>query len=106
MRAWRRQAGFDNVAQGGHALEGDGLRLYPVDFILRHYIVLNLEHARSKYLTRSFAKEDLDRGWYGRMEITEANLKLPPAERLNKLPYPGSKQFCKAAPMRDHFWLW
>jgi glycosyltransferase involved in cell wall biosynthesis len=106
MRAWKRTAGFDNVAFGGHGLEGEGIRRYPRDFILRHYIVLSLPHAQSKYLGRKFAQEDLDRGWYGRLEITSQNLNLPSRESLSYLPYPSSKAFSRAEPRAEHFWLW
>lgn len=106
MRAWRRDAGFDNVAFGGHGLDGEGIRRYPRDFILRHYIVLSLPHAQSKYLGRKFAQEDVDRGWYGRLEITSANLNLPSRESLSYLSYPSSKAFSRAEPRSEHFWLW
>jgi glycosyltransferase involved in cell wall biosynthesis len=105
-RAWRRAGDFDNVPFGGHRLEGDGIRRHSADFVLRHYIVLSLSHARSKYLGRKFAQEDLNRGWYGRLEITAENLRLPARESLSYLPCPNSKGFSRAGPKSEHFWLW
>src|SRR5215472_4323005 len=57
VRAWKRSAGLDNRERAGHVLTGPNTRLFPQDFILRHYIVLSEAHARRKYLARKYAPE-------------------------------------------------
>ena len=106
MRAWKRDAGLVSTT-GGHLVEGSSVRLHSVDFILRHYIVLSLVQARSKYLSRKFADAELARGWHrNRSIITADNLKLPSPEKLQQVSRPGAKDFSKANPMRTHFWEW
>ena len=106
MRAWKRGAGLVSTT-GGHIVEGSSVRLHSVDFILRHYIVLSLAHARSKYLSRKFAEPELARGWHrNRSIITADNLKLPSQEKLKQVSRPGAKNFSKADPMHTHFWEW
>ena len=106
MRAWRCDAGLVSTT-GGHLVEGSSVRLHSVDFILRHYIVLSVAQARSKYLSRKFAEPELARGWHrNRSIITADNLKLPSPEKLQQVSRPGAKDFSKANPMRTHFWEW
>lgn len=106
MRAWKRDAGLVSTT-GGHILEGNSLRLHSTDFILRHYIVLSLAHARSKYLSRKFAEAELARGWHkNRSIITSDNLKLPAAEKLKQISRPAAKDFSKADRVHTHFWEW
>ena len=106
MRAWRPDCGVAGLEDGGHHAGGPGLRVMPRNLPLRHYIVLGLAHARSKYLGRRFARDDVARGWHGnRMIISEANLRLP-AAALKELDEPGSRNFARDDPKRLHFWQW
>lgn len=107
LRAWKRDAGLNNERFGGHSLSGSEVRRFEHDFILRHYIVLGEEQARSKYVGRRFSTEDHDKGWHGnRLTITEDNLILPPAPNLNWLPEWSSKAFVKEPIKTTHFWEW
>ena len=107
MRGWRRDAGLSNLSSGGHQLEGGELRRHPVDLVLRHYMVLSLGQATEKYLSRTFAPDELQRGWHGnRTRISEENIRLPDAGRLQHLPHPLSKAFSKANPQDRHYWEW
>ncbi|MCJ2107834.1 glycosyltransferase [Methylobacterium sp. E-041] len=106
-RAWRRDAGLDNSAYGGHLLIGEGLNPYPIDFILRHYIVLSMAHAQRKYYGRIFSTEDRSKGWHGnRISITKDNLVVKPAPELRRLDDPNSREFDLSAPAGRHFWEW
>lgn len=107
MRAWNRPAQFDNVESGGHRLQGEDVKLFPIDFLLCHYIVLSEQHARRKYLDRVYAEEDLSKGWHMRRLMTSPDrltTKIVPG--LKHLPFPGSKSFDLSAPLTEHFWQW
>jgi hypothetical protein len=81
MRAWRRDLmpGMDN----GHRLTSDRLKLYPQNFILRHYIALSHAQAVQKYVGRRFDPAELARGWHGnRLGIAESDLMLKPSRYL------------------------
>lgn len=112
MRLWRRDAGFSNLSAGGHRLQGDDLRCFPQDQILKHYIVLSRQAALAKYLPRVFSPEDLERGWHGnrvsiRADGIEAYFAGRGAEgRLRCLPTPDSGDVDRSAPQRRHFWDW
>ena len=112
MRLWRRDAGFSNLAAGGHRLQGEDLKCFPQDQILKHYIVLSRQAALAKYLPRVFSPEDLDRGWHGnRVSIQAAGIEAYFAGRgsegrLRCLPIPESADVDRSAPQRTHFWDW
>ncbi len=107
MRAWRRELAPALAGHGGHVLRGPGVRLYPVDFILRHYIMLSEAHGIEKYAARSFAGEDLAKGWHGnRVAIPPSAFRIAPRPELRALPTPDSNDFDVSAPQRTHFWQW
>ncbi|MGH8501285.1 MAG: glycosyltransferase family 2 protein [Gammaproteobacteria bacterium] len=104
MRAWKNEPGTAQ-AGGGHRLRVSDLSLCPENFILRHYICLSAEHMRSKYASRVYAKEDLDKGWHGkRLNIDFERISLPGNEQLKHLRYADDKMFDKSNPWRKHFW--
>lgn len=106
-RAWKRTANLDSFASGGHNLSGPGFKLFENDFMLRHYIVLSEEHARAKYVGRTFSDEDRSRGWHGnRVLITAENLRVTSRPWLKKLPHPSSQDFDLSEPTTMHFWQW
>lgn len=107
MRAWRRAGGFSNVSSGGHVLTGDGLRLSPEPFVLRHYIVLSQQQAIAKYSTRVFAQRDMEKGWHGnRLNLGAERLQLPDGSVLLNLPDWESTQLDRSDPKSLHFWDW
>lgn len=106
-RVWKRELLLDNKETGGHLLQGDGIRLFDRDFILRHYIALSEAHAVTKYVGRSFAGEDLAQGWHGnRRDITAQQLRLRPVKELRQLISPNRDDFDLSAPLTTHFWQW
>ena len=112
MRLWRRDAGFSNLAAGGHKLQGGALRCFPQDQLLKHYIILSRQAALDKYLQRVFSPEDLQRGWHGnRVSIQAEGIEAyfaghTAAGRLFCLPTPESTEVDRSAPQRNHFWAW
>lgn len=107
-RVWRRDLFPENLMSGGHTLTGSDLSIFPINQVMRHYIVLGYEHALSKYLGRKFAPEDLAKGWHGnRLKFTEENLRLPESSPfLFTMEDPASRPFHTERPTKKHFWEW
>lgn len=65
MRAWRRRTPGDFVSGAGHRIEGlSSAVVFPEHQTLRHYIGLSWSHAISKRANRTYAADDLARGWH------------------------------------------
>jgi glycosyltransferase involved in cell wall biosynthesis len=107
-RAWKRRAKLDIWKSDGHVLEGEGLKLSPLDFILRHYIVLSEAHARAKYVGRRFSDEDCAKGWHGnRLTITSERLRVKPIPELRRIEDPDKHHnFDLRFPLKRQFWEW
>jgi len=112
MRARKKRAGLTMAPAGasagsGHWLFGDDLRLAPERFVLRHYIVRDQDHARRKYIERSFAETELARGWHSnRVGYPPEAFDFPPAAALRRLPEPSSRSFDLSDPKTTHYWQW
>jgi glycosyltransferase involved in cell wall biosynthesis len=107
MRAWKRELKLDNSASGGHRLAGKEINFFNRDFILRHYIVLSMDHAKQKYINRKFSAEDLAKNWHrNRTLISQENIEYRRIPEICTLSYPRSKQFDLRKPVRTHFWQW
>ncbi|MEA3642639.1 MAG: glycosyltransferase family 2 protein [Lamprobacter sp.] len=63
-RRWTAPS-VDLHSTGGHLVDFPGIKPYPDDFKLKHYIVLSLGHAIQKYVKKDFAPEEIDNlhGW-------------------------------------------
>ncbi len=107
-RVWKRDCRFKNLTTGGHIIKGEGVKVFPGNHILRHYIVLSERHAKSKYLNRTFDEKDSEYGWHrNRIGILESNLGMPGEhEFLYSLENNISKSFYKGNPAGKHFWDW
>lgn len=77
----------DLASQGGHHIQFDDQKVSPDKLILRHYIVLSLEHAINKYCKRVFdEKEVKEKGWHrGRVNIQPDQFTLPSQSQLKFL---------------------
>ena len=91
MRAYRADLPVDALASAGHVFPPDRVKLYPGDFVLRHYIALSRARAETKFLTRRYPARSLARGWHhNRVNLTAGQFAAPPAERLLRLPSPDA----------------
>lgn len=107
VRAWRRDAGLDNVGYAGHLLAGEGMKLWPANFILRHYIALSHQHAIRKYVGRKFDERELNMGWhFNRSGLMPDDLRLRPSTHLRQLDRWDDQQFDLSAPSALHYWEW
>ena len=105
MRAWNKASGFSLVEHGGHLLTGSELRLAPEHLALRHYMVRSQEHAFTKYTTRTFAAEELARGWhYNRVNLAPESFQLPPAKLLRRLAACCHCKLDLSDPWDIHYW--
>ncbi|MCX6080228.1 MAG: hypothetical protein NTW32_11900 [Chloroflexi bacterium] len=108
-RAWRRNKFLNNLQSGGHQLFSDQeIAIFPVNHILRHYIVLSYQHALNKYLDRTFDPKEIAKGWHSnRLNFNENNLRIPSeSEFIFHLDSFDSKNFCRNNPTNKHFWDW
>ena len=88
VNAWKKQSGkVDLVSFGGHRVAFDGIRVFPTDFILRHYIFLSRMHGEQKYKNRAYSElETKSIGWHNqRAGWADKELHLPHIERLKVL---------------------
>jgi glycosyltransferase involved in cell wall biosynthesis len=89
MNAWKKVASpIDLVSWGGHKIHFEGIKIYPENFILRHYIVLSKDHAIRKYYSdRVFSQDEIkDRGWHGaRANFLPEKLIFPSKDLLKTL---------------------
>jgi glycosyltransferase involved in cell wall biosynthesis len=108
MRVWRRDLHATNLSAGGHVLSSAGeLRLFPKDFILRHYIVLSHSHAVAKFVSRPYCEAETSRGWHAnRLGLRSADLVLKPSTYLRRLPRWNDSDFDFSTPASEHFWHW
>jgi len=107
MRAWKRTAGLSMVKGAGHTLDGPLIRLASGSMALRHYLFCSQEHAYRKYATRPFKSEELAEGWHWNRHQQPLHLfKFPPAELLQDLDHPASREFRMHDPCTSHYWHW
>ena len=105
MRSWKNLPGRSNLATGGHQLDGPGLRLYPENLVLRHFIALSADQFRKKYATRIFPAEELARGWHrNRTNIDFQRLRLPARHHLKELATDDLSTLDRSDPWTCHFW--
>ena len=75
----------DLVATGGHLAAVANPTLWPVDFIMKHYQVLSIDHAIRKYVEKTYSPEELARGWHGwKGTVRPANLRLPSESEMRR----------------------
>lgn len=90
VNAWKNSSCqlMDLVASGGHSANFDGRKIYPNNFILRHYIALSRVHAIAKYGSeRTYSREEVEKlGWHGaRAKFNPTQLQFPSKHQLKIL---------------------
>ncbi|BAO45613.1 glycosyltransferase [Thiolapillus brandeum] len=107
MRIFRRDVFLSGRLAGVHNIEINSRgKLYPYNFVLQHHLALSYQHAKEKYLTRTYNQSDLELGWHSnRINMTSENLAAP---KNSLLMY---KKYCSGAldknrPYKKHFWEW
>lgn len=105
VNAWRRpQTGDVRFAfSGGHAIERADLKIYPRNFVMKHYMFLSVGHAIEKYVDKIFDPKELDRGWHRqRAQLRAASIRLPPERLLRR---DDGAELVAVQPRSRHFLL-
>jgi len=55
---------IDLVSSGGHSVKFAGRKVYPLPFVMRHYILLSRAHAERKFGVRIYPQQELARRWH------------------------------------------
>ena len=95
-----RQPTIELVPSGGHQVQFSGLNLYPVDFKMKHYIFLSMEHARRKYVEIDYPegkKFDWRAGARGEM------FHAPMQSELRR--FRGDDKLDPSAPRKEHIFI-
>ena len=85
---------------GGHLVKFPGIKPYPVDFKLKHYIVLSLEHAIQKYVKKTFDPKEIA-GSHGWRATAKEHEYLLPSENKMRL-YMGDNALDPSQPLTEH----
>ncbi len=106
VRAFSNRITANNLGTAGHGPPLNAVRLFPQNFILRHYIALSFKQAQKKYLQRVFSQEELSKGWHAnRLRMTPKNLQAPSMKRLTALP-PDELPSADIPAQKQHYWDW
>jgi hypothetical protein len=105
VNAWKKTSvPVDLASTGGHTVQFPHRRIYPVDFVLRHYVFLSWRHLQSKYGTRRYDPSELAKGWHGqRAAFDPTGVRFPPRDRFKTLQEDGT--FDVSEPWTRHFFL-
>lgn len=98
-RRWGKPS-VDLHSTGGHVVDFPGIKPYPVDFKLKHYIVLSLGHAIQKYVKKDFAPEEIDdlHGW--RATAAAHDFSLPTSTEMRL--YTTDDELDASNPLNEH----
>lgn len=88
------------TSSGGHIVNFPDLRLYPVDFILKHYIVLSMNHAVQKYVKKAFDQNEVSgmHGW--RATAKEHDFLLPSQSQMRL--FTSDAELDSSNPLKEH----
>jgi glycosyltransferase involved in cell wall biosynthesis len=87
VNAWKNTGQpVDLVSSGGHRVQFPGIRVYPDNFIMCHYIGLSRNHLKQKYAARKYSAQEIQtRGWHRkRAAFVPEKLCLPSRKQLKK----------------------
>jgi hypothetical protein len=102
LTAWKKQPGPVELAwSGGHQVRFPGLRMYPVDLPMKHYLFLSVPHAVEKFTRRAYRAEEVARGWHGwRARLRPEEIALPAESALRS--YVSDWEWDATAPRATH----
>ena len=85
---------------GGHIVSFPGIRPYPVDFKLKHYIVLSLDHAIQKYVKKVYAPKEVESAHGWRATVQEHDFLLPSQSQMRL--YTSDDELDPGNPLKEH----
>ena len=101
IKAWKKHEKIVRIEAGGHLATFVGRRVYPENFILRHYVGLSATGLRDKYCSRSFRVAEILLGWHGERAYIEADELYVPS-KSDLILYDESMGWDKSDP-RDNY---
>ena len=105
VRAWKhRGEAIDLASAGGHSINLNNRKIYPKNFILRHYIVLSRVQAIAKYGKRIYSRYEVEvKGWHGtRATFREEKLVFPSKHLLKCI---STNSWDRSQPWAKHTFL-
>ena len=102
LNLWKRgHVSVDLAGSGGHRVKFDGLRVWPTDFPMRHYLFLSAAHAKAKWVDRIYDPDELERGWHrSRAELRAADIQLQSCRELRL--YRSDAELDTSEPLTSH----
>lgn len=85
---------------GGHIVNFPGIRPYPTDFKLKHYIVLSLDHAIQKYVKKVYAPKEVESAHGWRATVQEHDFLLPSQNQMRF--YTSDDELDPSNPLKEH----
>lgn len=91
VNIWKkREEVVDLASSGGHSVNFAHRRVYPKNFILRHYILLSKAHAIEKYGKRTYDPRELAKGLnVKRAKFNPDNIRFPNKDVLKSITEDG-----------------
>ncbi len=103
VNAWKNTGqSIDLHSSAGHEIQFKERRIFPANFILRHYMVLSAAHAIQKYHGKIYSPREVDvLAWHGSRPFFEPEkLHFTAAEKLKKLRVDG--EWDRSEPRLTH----
>ena len=105
-RAWKKNNFINLVSSGGHNIILPEKKVYPINFILRHYISLSYDYIVNKYVSekRQHVLNERLLGWGNdRYGYTKEDFNLDKKIKELKV-YNFDKKFDRINPRHYHYW--
>jgi len=102
LNCWKKTADANLSESGGHRVKFANLKVYPKNFIIRHYIFLSHSHGIKKYALQEFPFLELLKGRSHDRFLSKNSIILPPVDSMKT--YDGT-HFDKSDPYNKHFFL-
>jgi glycosyltransferase involved in cell wall biosynthesis len=82
LKAWKAHPEA-TLESGGHRVSFPGVKVYPRQFRMKHYLILSVPHAIEKYVERRYDPAEVESGWHGwRARIGASDIRLPRRSEL------------------------
>lgn len=86
---------------GGHLIEFDGRKIYPQNFIMRHYMALSHTHIIRKYCGKIYSEIERKKGWHNeRAVLRPEQIKFPDRSRLCRIS--SANNWDRSVPWTKH----
>lgn len=105
LRAWKNSGEPINLSKNaGHRIIFTDQKVYPENFILKHYIFLSYHQGVKKYSSRVFAKRSINKGWHSnRYYLTDTFIELPSRDMMQFLS--KEREYVKSDPQKNHLFI-